>query len=500
MANDINLEGSEDFLSPDESIDDGLLKLATMGAATAGVYMGAKSVPKQSLRHFANQSMNFLEGFYKPGITEWGKMSLYGKEAVKATGRTIKMAANPYESIAYARTGVSPLIKSKISSLKEELINVDMKFLQGDYGKISYHKKGKLKGTPNVNAGAIKKVRQLKNKLIKERHYKVLNDAANREIFGGKISPLLTEYRRRKPNLKNYWDYDKVGNQFRASAGNNDVAEYVISRQSTGLPGNKKRLSMWSTDKSGKRIKNPNLRYIKWLDNSVSGVLRGAQFNYPTYEALSEMKTKRMGKKQAFDYLEKKGFKPSIRGKKILFSFSPAMKSNFDWGGYNAVAEWDYSRKGNVTFHATDLRDTPMSSLFKGKNVVNYVQAKDVDIKTIKKHTDMDTKPNFVEEEKYKKSQQRKLKPLTLIEEKTRADIYKSKLLEPGGQVKTIEKELYTLKDKADKAKSRVKISNLLKAGAKEKNLLKYAKYARNFTTSGLLLAAATYLASQNKD
>ena len=508
MANDINLEGSEDFLSPDESIDDGLLKLATMGAATAGVYMGAKAVPKQSLRHFANQSMNFLEGFYKPGITQWGKMGLYGKEAVKAAGRTIKMAANPYESIAYARTGVSPLIKSKIGSLKEELINVDMKFLQGDYGKISYHKKGKLKGTPNVKGGAIKKVRQLKNKLIKERHYKVLNDAANREIFDGKISPLLTEYRRRKPHLKNYWDYDKVGNQFRASAGNDDVAEYVVSRQKIGLPRNKKRLSMWLLGKDGKpllnkygqKIKNPTLNYIKWLDNSVSGVLRGAQFNYPTYEALNELKTKRMGKKQAFDYLEKKGFKPSTRGKKILFSFNPSIKSNFDWGGYNAVAEWNYAKKGHVTFHATDLRDTPISSLFKGNNVVNYVQAKDVEIKTIKKHTDMDTKPNFVEEEKYKKSQQRKLKPLTLIEEKTRADVYKSKLLEPGAQVKTIERELYTLKDKADKAKSRVKISNLLKAGAKEKNLLKYAKYARNFTTSGLLLAAATYLASQNKD
>ena len=39
---------------------------------------------------------------------------------------------------------------------------------------------------------------------------------------------------------------------------------------------------------------------------------------------------------------------------KIMFSFSPSIKSNFDWGGYNAVAEWDYKRPTKVRFHATD--------------------------------------------------------------------------------------------------------------------------------------------------
>jgi uncharacterized membrane protein len=73
-------------------------------------------------------------------------------------------------------------------------------------------------------------------------------------------------------------------------------------------------------------------------------------------------------------------------------------------------------------------------------------------------------------------------------------------MLEPGGQIKTIRKNVHTLKSKADKAYSNVKLSKLFKAGAKSKNLLKYAKYARNLSASGLLLAAAAYLSSQNKD
>ena len=502
--NDLNMKYN-DIVSPDESASQydnfnsnkGLLDIAAGGAAGTGLYLAKKAIPEQTVRHFANQSMNFLEGFYKPGITQWGKTNLYAQEAAKATGRMIKMATNPWEAISYANTGVSPLIKSKIGSMEGQLTDIDLKFLKGEYGKIAYHKPDK-DGFRAIDTqrGAIKKVKQLKNKLIKERHYKVLNDAANREIFGGKISPLLTEYRKRKPHLKNYWDYDKVGNQFRASAGNDDIAEYVVSRQKTGLPGFKQRLSMWSTNEAGQRIKNPNLRYIKWFDNSISGVLRGAQFNYPTYEALNELKTKRMGKLEAVKYLESKGFKPSIRGKKILFSFNPSIKSNFDWGGYNAVAEWDYSKKGRVTLHATDLRDTPVSSLFKGKNVVNYVQAKDIKIKTIKKHTDMDTKPNFIKEKEYKKKKAKAStpKPLTPAEKATRQDIFKSKMLEPGGQIKTVRGDLHTLKDKADKAKSNVKLRNLFKSGVKGKNLLKYAKYAKYGSGAGMAFLLAAHL------
>tara|TARA_R110000824_G_scaffold232395_1_gene420440 strand:+ start:11659 stop:13185 length:1527 start_codon:yes stop_codon:yes gene_type:complete len=501
---DIDLDKLDEVLSPSEFKFNSMIKpeylpayedvdktLLGVGAGLGSAYMLKKALPEQTVRHFANQSMNFLEGFYKPGITQSGKLSLYGKEALKATGRMAKMAANPYEAIAYANTGVSPLIKSKIGSMEAELKAIDNAFLKGDYGKIAYHKKGEKKGMIDAQRGAVKKVKQLKNKLIKERHYKILNDAANREIFGGKISKILTEYRQRKPHLKNYWDYDKVGNQFRKLTSSDDVAEYVVSRQSKGLPWKKQRLSMWSVDKMGKKITNPNLRYIKWLDNNISGVLRGAQFNYPTYEALSALKTGNMGKMEAFDYLRKKGFNPDIIGKKIVFNFSPAIKSNFDWGGYNAVAEWDYSKKGKVILHATDLRDTPLSSTFKGKNVLNYVQSKPISIKSIKEHTDMSTKPNFVEPKEYKKSQNTKLKPIDALEKKTRGELVKAGTLEPGGQIKTVRKDVHTVLDKANKAKTNVKLRQVLKSGAKGRNILKYLKYAgKGLSAAGLAALA----------
>ena len=505
---DIDLDNIDEVLNPSEfkldfsvkpeyipefeETDKTLLGIATgLGSG----YMLKKALPEQTVRHFANQSMNFLEGFYKPGITKYGKLSLYGQEALKATGRMIKMAGTPYEAIAYANTGVSPLIKSKIGSMEAELKAIDDAFLKGDYGKIAYHKKGEKKGMIDAQRGAIKKVKQLKSKLIKERHYKILNDAANREIFGGKTSRILTEYRQRKPHLKNYWDYDKVGNQFRKLTSSDDVAEYVVSRQSKGLPWKKERLSMWSVDKFGKKIKNPNLRYIKWLDNNISGVLRGAQFNYPTYEALSALKTRNMGKMEAFDYLRRKGFNPDIIGKKIVFNFSPSIKSNFDWGGYNAVAEWDYSKKGKVILHATDLRDTPLSSTFKGKNVLNYVQSKPISIKSIKEHTDMSTKSNYVTQKDYKKSQKTKLKPINPLEKKTRVELVRAGALEPGGQIKTVRKDAHKVLEKANRAKDKIKLKNI----AKSKGALKYLKYAgRGLSAAGLALLAVSLLTDKD--
>ena len=250
---------------------------------------------------------------------------------------------------------------------------------------------------------------------------------------------------------------------------------------------------MWSTDKAGNIIKNPNLRYVKWFDNSVSGVLRGAQFNYPTYEVLNELKTKRMGKTQAFNYLDRKGFKPSIRGQKILFSFNPSIKSNFDWGGYNAVAEWDYAKKGRVTLHATDLRDTPLSSFFKGKNVINYVQAKNISIKTIKKHTDMDTKPKLVEPQEYNKKVKAIQNP-DPIKVQTRKELLKSGHVEPGGPIKTIRKDVHKVLSKAEQAKANVKLSKLFKSGTKSKSLLKYARYFGSAGSAVALLGLATML------
>ena len=473
----------DNILNPDESdsqynnfnSNNGLLQLAKKGAPLAALggaaYMGKSAIPSNMPRHLANHAMNFLEGFYQPGAN---KPLLYAQELGKSVGRLGYAAVNPREAISYANTGVSRLIEQKIKSLPEELNEVDKKYLAGEYGE--------------SGDTAIKKAKQAKNKLIKERHYKVLNDAANREIFGGKKSRLLENYRKRKPHLKNYWDFDKTGKGFLKSVGGDlDKANYLTSRHSIGhgeLPGvgrffkNEKLLTS-----------NPNLRYIKWFDNSISGVLRGAQFNYKTYEILEALKRNRMNQGQALSALKSAGMNPYLaKDGKIMFSFSPSIKSNFDWGGYNAVAEWDYKKPGRVRFHATDLRDTPISSIFKGKNVLNYVESKEIDIAKMKDHVDKETKPNFVRKDKLK-TKPTKLDPKKVL---TRQQILDSGQLESGGQYKTIRKDL----DKIAKGKARSR--NMVKLKTISKNMLKYGKYAgKGLSAAGLASLALMLL---NKD
>ncbi len=339
----------------------------------------------------------------------------------------------------------------------------------------------------------------------------MLNDAANREIFDGKISGALTDYRTRKPNQKAYWDYDKIGKGFRASAGDDEIAEYIASRQSSGLPGMKSRLSMGEFDKTGKLIKpNSNLRYIRWMDNSISGVLRGAQFNYKTYELLDTLSRNRMGQKQALSAIkglaDVKGSgitKPYLTNSgKILFNFSPSIKSNFDWGGYNAVVEWDYKKPNKVRLHATDLRDTPLSSFFKGKNVLNYVDSKEIDIKRIKDrgHVDMDTKPNFkrVDPSKPKVNTSQPLKDPVKIQ--TRKELLKSGVLKEGGIYKTIKKDLGDVKSKFERSKKRNTLESVIKKGVRSKGMGKYLRYAGRAMSAAGLAGLALQLYAESRE
>jgi hypothetical protein len=355
---------------------------------------------------------------------------------------------------------------------------VDKKYLDGEYGQ-----KGQT---------AIDKAKQAKGKLIKERHYKVLNDAANREIFGGKISKVLTDYRKRKPHLKNYWDYDKVGKGFLKSARNPEIAEYLISRHNIGhaeLPGVGKLFKQRSL-----HLNNPNLTYIKWFDNSISGVLRGAQFNYKTYELLNTLKHTATNTSEAMRAIKNAGYipNPTANGK-VLFSFSPSIKSNFDWGGYNAVAEWDPSKAGKVRFHATDLRDTPISSVFKGKHVLNYVKSKEINIVDMKEHVDDGSKVSYSKVRKKMAPRDKDIKKL-----KTREDIVRSGKLKVGGQYKTIRENLHIIRDKKIRSKKRLTAKNVLKQAIKKgklpKNVFKYVKGLGGvgLGAAGILLLANT--------
>ena len=326
---------------------------------------------------YADHSMNFLEGFYAKNAP---KKTLYAQEFQKATARLGRLFVDPKGIVAYKGTGVSQLTDDFIKTLDADLLNVDERYVAGEFGN------GKT---------ALEKASMVKKKHLKQRHYKVLNDAANRTIFEGKNSRILDNYRLN--NGKPWWTSSNNA-EFLKTAGSKTKAEYMMKVHTIGhqnIPGYGRLHQKMFGDK---RLEfGPNTKFIKWTDNYVSGITRGAQFNPKTYFALEDIKNNPKVKtvqdaRRILDDVH--GIKTTKLGKnKLLFNFSPTIKSNFDWGGYNAVAEWDINNKGRVTFTGTDLRDTPISSMFKGKNVLNYVEAKDVKIADLKEEAEIFDEP-----------------------------------------------------------------------------------------------------------
>jgi hypothetical protein len=472
---------------PDEASNLGK-GLLGVGVGAGALYAGGKMMPKNLPTHLGTHAMNFLEGFYKKGAN---KNKLYAQELSKAIGRLGLTAINPKEAIAYANTGISRLMENKIHLLDGELAQIDTNYVNGEYG---------LSGKK-----AREKARKAKNKIIKERHYKVLNDAANRELFDTQESKALTKYRKRKPHLQNWWDYDRTGKGFLKSARSQEVADFITSRHTVGhgeLPmgigktGHKIAPGIFKKDPL--LMGNPKLKYIKWFDNSVSGVLHGAQFNYKTYELLNDLKHNARTIDDAVMAIERAGYKvnPLKDGKRVLFSFSPSIKSNFDWGGYNAVAEWNIKNPTKVRFHATDLRDTPISSLFKGNHVLNYVESKKMNIIDMKEHIDKETNPNFKNTEKVI-IDEAKNKKVNIPKMKQREKDVANGKIKPRGQIKTIKKDLGKIHETKIRSKKKLTAKNILKSTIKKKKLPKnVAKYLTRVGGAGFRAAGGIGLAA----
>ena len=196
-----------------------------------------------------------------------------------------------------------------------------------------------------------------------------------------------------------------------------------------------------------------------------------------------------MGQGAAMSALKSAGYNPHIlKNGNIVFSFNPSIKSNFDWGGYNATAEWNYKKPGRVRFHATDLRDTPISSMFKGKHVLNYVESKEVNIATMKNHVDTDSKPKLRPQTTKPKTRGTNVPKLL-----TREEIVKSGQLRSGGVYKTIMKDLDTLRGTKLSSKKKLTAKNVIKSAIKNKklpkNVLKYLTRA-----GGVGLAAGSLI------
>ena len=453
-------------------------KLSTQILGTASLLYGGQKAyknigPAGPGRMLADFASNYLDGFYAKGNTSFDKMKLYGKELAKTTGRLIKHAVNPREMFTYKQTGVSPLVVDRIDRLPQRLAEVDQMYIDGHFGE--------------SGQTAIDNAKKLKNRYVKERHYKVLNDAANREIFTGKKSKILMDYVNQEGSGRKPWWTKSTSKEFLDNAGSRKVANYMLQPWKTGLPGFDKSLEF------GQK----GLRFIKWNDNSISGVLRGAQFNADTYHVLEQLKNKRDIKnvKDALAYVQRKGYKgASIIDGKLFFNFSPQWKSNFDWGGYNAVAEWDINNRTRVKFRATDLRDTPMSPVFKdAKNVLNYVESKDVEIADLKKKGHVaSAKSGKTEIRDYEPRQKSQSKLNQRIENVTKGE------LESSGQIKNIRTDLDTVSSRTKNYSKNI-TTNKTKKQLYNKMLKQFGK-SRGAMGAGAILLLASGLFGDDKE
>ena len=81
----------------------------------------------------------------------------------------------------------------------------------------------------------------------------------------------------------------------------------------------------------------------------------------------------------------------TVIGNNVVFSISPAIKSQYDWGGYNAVGIWNKSRPDKIRFIATDVPDTPLPGTGGKVPGIKFVDSKEITISDSKVAKEMNS-------------------------------------------------------------------------------------------------------------
>jgi hypothetical protein len=331
MEDDIKLSQSENLLNG-RIIGGGLL------GATGIAHAMRQAGPGGMARMFADNASNYLEGFYDAGVGQFKKLSLYGQEAFKTSGRLINQSINPLNNYVYQRTGVSDFLEKNIDDIGKEVLDIKNRYIGGEF-----------KNTDSAQK-AIKHI-------INKRHHKVTSDFSNSFMLGGKRSGAIGKY------AKNFVNLSDVNSFVSDVGGNRKIADYIMGQQ-PGMHLNKKGLTL-----------------MKYKNVPFADVLRGAQFDAKGYKAMLLLRDSPLSLHGTHSQLKKLIPNTHVINKKIVFSISPQWKSNYDWGGYNAVGIWDPKNKANIKFAATDSRDVAAGLRGGGKPTVNYVSSKEVAIK-----------------------------------------------------------------------------------------------------------------------
>ena len=369
---DLNLEGVEEVLNPSEYDAPGIYKpeyggidLLTygMGAKAAlgtyGLYHALKNVPGGYGKVLADNMHNYLEDasghFYRPpSPTELKiekmtgvpvhKVKLAAKEFTKGTWRIAKMFGNPVSSTAYKSTGVAPFVVDMFKEGEKEIVRIAKQYVEQPKGN-------------NISFQDAKN--QIRN-IEKQLHFKVTSDYSNAYMY--KTYP-------KNPVEKYASKYVTSGSQgdFIKTMGDKETARAVIGKQGVGLKGTK---------------------LMKYKNVNFSDVARGAQFDKDFYRTMRLLRNFKGDATFAAEFVRSNMYKSNampLNNGKMIFSLSPSIRPNYDWGGFNAVGIWDPEKPDRIKIAATDKRDLLGHTPGRARTTVNYVQTKDIEIKDLKK-------------------------------------------------------------------------------------------------------------------
>ena len=342
----------------------GAIGTGLLGAST---YMMRGQTPGGIRLASADYARNFLPGFYGKGfLPPKARQGIkYVSEAAKTGYRLGKDATFGFTSSDfYNKTGVSPVLLKNIKEIETTKDLINDQYLKGQIGRTQ----------------ALTEIK----KAEKIAFFKASSDKANRMIFLGQSSQELDNIVGDAVKQTNKKDF------IHSMAGNrkdrNRIANYVFTRQTPLVDAGFKNLDM---------VNSKNMKFIKYSNLQFADVLRGAQFDRNVYNRMLDLKS--LGKTSdigtALSMLKGKGISNAIpvSGNKVVFSISPDIRPNYDWGGYNSVAIWDKRKPDKIRLIATDVPDTPLKGTQGKVSGIKYVDSREITI-TDKKVKEMLTK------------------------------------------------------------------------------------------------------------
>lgn len=355
----------------DESFGFGTLGKIGTGAGLIGAsgIMMRGQTPGGVRRMTADYARNFLPSFYSQNaLTRIHPKLNQAVQYTKELGMTgLKIGRDAAYGITnsefYNKTGISPTLIQNIDEVdltKEKVIQ-------------------DLKDNKITKDVAVREVKNSQKRML----FKASSDKANQLIFFGRSSKELDSLVGDMVKETDTKDFIKSVGHSKNSSTNKRIGNYILQQQ----PPIRNR-NLANVD-----ITNPNnLKFIKYKNVQYGDVLRGAQFDRNAYNAMLQLKNSK-GKGNLMNLASslKNVNNATVIGNNVVFSISPAIKSQYDWGGYNAVGIWNKSRPDKIRFIATDVPDTPLPGTGGKVPGIKFVDSKEITISDSKVAKEMNS-------------------------------------------------------------------------------------------------------------